>query len=147
MMRKIDQIVVHCSDSWDNRDVTAADIRRWHEQRGWADIGYHFVIRRTGQIELGRALEVPGAHVKGSNENSVGICMVGQSQFEECQFQALHSLVEMLSFMFPNADTLGHYELNNQKTCPNIDMVRLRSYLAQRPAMTLFNTRQIRSAK
>ena len=77
-MRKITEIIIHCADTPERRDVRAADIRKWHvKDNGWNDIGYHYVIDLDGTIEAGRDLETIGAHCKGHNQNSIGICYIG----------------------------------------------------------------------
>lgn len=73
-MREVQKHIIHCSDSTFG-DV--AEIRRWHIARGFNDVGYHFVIRRDGEVEMGRTLETIGAHCKGHNTNSIGTCLVG----------------------------------------------------------------------
>ena len=67
-MRKIDSIIVHCSATKAGQDFTAADIDRWHRERGFNGIGYHYVIRLDGRLEKGREIDLPGAHCKGWNE-------------------------------------------------------------------------------
>lgn len=76
-MRTIDSIIIHCSATPCGQDFTAADIDRWHRQRSFNGIGYHFVIRLDGTIENGRAIEKPGAHCIGWNNRSIGICYIG----------------------------------------------------------------------
>ena len=76
-MRKIDSIIVHCSATKAGQDFTAADIDRWHRERGFNGIGYHYVIRLDGRLEKGRDVSLIGAHCKGWNERSIGICYVG----------------------------------------------------------------------
>ena len=76
-MRKIDSIIVHCSATKAGQDFTAADIDRWHRERGFNGIGYHYVIRLDGRLEKGREIDLAGAHSKGWNERSVGICYIG----------------------------------------------------------------------
>lgn len=75
--RRIDGIVIHCSDNLPTSSITAADIDRQHRREGWKGIGYHFVILPDGTIETGRQLEVPGAHVSGYNNHTIGICYIG----------------------------------------------------------------------
>ena len=121
--RRISMIVVHCSATPNERKVTAEDIRRWHvKDNGWADIGYHYVIRRDGMIEKGRKDEVAGAHVKGYNSRSVGICLIGNDVFLQEQIRSLKFLVQALKKQYKVADkdVLGHYELDDHKTCPNL---------------------------
>lgn len=77
-MRKIDTIIIHCSASRAGVDLHAKDIDRMHrEQNGWAGIGYHFVVCLDGSIESGRPVEKVGAHAKGYNGSSLGVCYVG----------------------------------------------------------------------
>ena len=76
-MRKIDLIVIHCSATRAGKNYTAADIDRWHRERGFSMIGYHFVVLRNGTVETGRPLTQPGAHCKGHNSTSIGVCYIG----------------------------------------------------------------------
>ena len=76
-MRKIDLIIIHCSATPEGKDFTTADIDRWHRQRGFASIGYHFVIYRDGSVHHGRPLAQVGAHCQGHNAHSIGICYIG----------------------------------------------------------------------
>lgn len=76
-MRNIDSIIVHCSATKAGQDFTATDIDRWHRERGFNGIGYHYVIRLDGRLEKGREIDLPGAHCKGWNERSIGLCYIG----------------------------------------------------------------------
>lgn len=76
-VRDINRIILHCSATRPDQDIDAAEIRSWHLARGWDDIGYHYVIKLNGVIETGRPLDVIGAHVRGQNRDSIGICYVG----------------------------------------------------------------------
>lgn len=83
-MRKITDIVIHCADTPKGKHFDIKDIRKWHvEERGWSDVGYHYVILLDGTIELGRPLETPGAHVKNHNSKSIGICYIGGANGED----------------------------------------------------------------
>lgn len=76
--RRVTGLVVHCSANAEGVDIGAKEIKRCHiQERGWVDIGYHFVIRIDGTIEPGRDLNKAGAHVSGHNANTIGICYVG----------------------------------------------------------------------
>ncbi len=76
--RRVNALVVHCSANAEGQDIGAAEIRRCHvKENGWADIGYHFVVRIDGTIEEGRDLNRAGAHVTGHNARTIGICYVG----------------------------------------------------------------------
>jgi len=72
-MRKIDKIIVHCTATPEGRHTTVEDVRRWHLDRGWSDIGYHFLIYLDGSLHEGRPIKKTGAHCKGHNEGSIGI--------------------------------------------------------------------------
>lgn len=142
-MRKINKIIIHCSDSWfGDRDL----IDSWHRERGWNGIGYHFVITNgyptykdwksqkyrsdiDGLIETGRPLDVIGAHCKGHNKDSIGICLIGKRLFSWKQISALQKLIKDLLDTYGHLEVYGHYEFNPYKTCPNIDMKWLRSIL------------------
>ena len=77
IMRNIDSIIVHCSATKAGQDFTAADIDCWHRERRYNGIGYHYVIRLDGKLEKGRDVALGGAHCKGWNERSIGICYIG----------------------------------------------------------------------
>jgi N-acetyl-anhydromuramyl-L-alanine amidase AmpD len=119
-MRYIDKIVLHCSDS----DVPTHDnvqtIKEWHLARGFSDIGYHFYIDKRGKIHIGRPIEKSGAHLKGKNKTSVGICNGGKFNFTNRQLTATIKLVRMLKQFLPDASVHGHCEFS-KKTCPNYD--------------------------
>lgn len=125
-MRAIDKIVIHCADTPSTMDIGVKEIRQWHvKERGWKDIGYHYVIRRNGTVEFGRDLEVVGAHVAGHNTHSIGICLVGgkpKANFTLEQWASLAKLVEGLKFTYKNAEVLGHCDLDKNKTCPQFDV-------------------------
>lgn len=76
-MREINRIILHCSATPQGANFTAADIRSWHLARGWSDIGYHYVIGIDGTVESGRCISKQGAHTKGHNKDSIGICYIG----------------------------------------------------------------------
>lgn len=128
---KIEYIAVHCSATPPEMEVTAEDINRWHVKRGWTEIGYHFVIRRNGQIEIGRNLDQRGAHVKGYNTNSWSICLIGglnengkaENNFAYQQFKALFALLRVLKLMAPRAYIQGHRDFPEvKKDCPCFDV-------------------------
>lgn len=98
-------LVVHCAATKARMDIGAAEIRRWHKEKGWADIGYHYVIRRNGVLEVGRDESTVGAHAVGHNARSIGICLVGgideqghaENNFTPAQFAALRRLLVRLA--------------------------------------------------
>lgn len=119
-MREITRIIVHCSDTPASMDIGVDEIRKWHKEKGWSDIGYHFVIRRNGTIETGRPIEIPGAHVKGHNHDSIGICLIGggggKFDFTQCQFSSLTALIEVID-PFGKMTLHAHNEYS-PKSCP-----------------------------
>ena len=126
MPRQIDKLIIHCSASPDTMDIGAREIDQWHKERGWRGIGYHFVIRRSGQIEPGRPIEQVGSHCKGENAHSIGICLVGTNEFTPPQFEQLKFLIAGLKIQFPWATIHGHREFPSAiaqgKTCPNFEV-------------------------
>jgi N-acetylmuramoyl-L-alanine amidase len=76
-MRNIEKIIVHCAATREGQHIKTDTIRNWHLKRGWSDIGYHYVIELDGTIGIGRPIERSGAHTKGLNSNSIGVCYVG----------------------------------------------------------------------
>ncbi len=128
--RKISEIIVHCSATPEGRDVKAADIRRWHvNDRGFADIGYHFVVDIDGTVERGRSLDKAGAHCVGHNSRSIGVCYVGglNRNFKaadtrtEAQRKSLNELIGKLKQAFPEAKVYGHRDFA-RKDCPCFDV-------------------------
>ncbi|HEX2858691.1 MAG TPA: N-acetylmuramoyl-L-alanine amidase [Alphaproteobacteria bacterium] len=117
-MRVINKHIIHCSDS-EVGDVKL--IRQWHIERGWQDVGYHFIIRRDGEIEVGRTLEEMGAHCQGQNADSIGTCLVGVRDFTPGQFAALKRVHGMVRSLFPGVRVFNHCQFNAGKTCPNFD--------------------------
>ena len=112
-------LVVHCSDSPNNKEFTAEDIHAWHKQRGWAGIGYHAVIRRNGMIDRGRPLYWWGAHVREHNNESLGVCLIGRDTFTDEQYYSLHSLLREWLDDYPDAQVVGHGDLDSKKAfCP-----------------------------
>lgn len=123
-MRKINLIVVHCSATPEGKDFTVEDIDSWHRQRGFKKIGYHFVVYRDGSVHKGRDINEVGAHVKGYNSNSIGVCYIGgltadgkkaKDTRTPAQKQGLKNLLAQLKKQFPNAKILGHRDLSPDK--------------------------------
>lgn len=129
-MRKITKIIIHCSATPEGRDYTIADIDRWHKQKGWKGIGYHYVVYRDGSVHSGRSIEEIGAHCTGQNANSIGVCYIGGLSADgktakdtrtPKQKEALRDLVKHLQMKYPNASIHGHNEFAN-KACPCFDV-------------------------
>ena len=129
-MRLIDKFIIHCSATPVGRDFSAKVIREWHVNgNGWDDIGYHYVIRLDGTLEYGRMVDIQGAHCKGHNKKSIGICYVGGMDREmktwedtrtEDQKETLLSLLKLLKKAHPNAVVHGHRDFS-KKACPSFD--------------------------
>ena len=123
-MRNINKIIVHCSATPEGKAFSVDDIRRWHLKRGFADIGYHFVIYLDGSVHVGRPLAKAGAHCKGHNAHSVGVCYIGGCEAHsqkpkdtrtEEQKRSLVRLITELRQQFPNASVHGHREFTCQR--------------------------------
>lgn len=142
-MKPISLLVVHCSATPASRDIGVAEIRAMHRAKGWSDVGYHYVIRRDGRVEKGRADNKIGAHVQGHNTGSLGICLVGgvkpdltaETNFTEAQYLSLRRLLATLTTVHPNARVCGHRDLSPDrngngrvekgewvKDCPTFDV-------------------------
>lgn len=115
------KVIIHCSDSPNGRNDKAEDIHRWHTERGWSGIGYHYVICIDGEIQRGRPEYWEGAHCAGENANSLGICMIGTDEFSEKQWLALEHVVEGILARYPNITIHGHNEFST-KSCPGFDV-------------------------
>ena len=131
-MRDINKIILHCSATPEGRHVTADTIRNWHLDRGWSDIGYHYVVYLDGTVATGRPVERSGAHTKGLNAHSIGVCYVGglealknakgewvdkDTRTPE-QKEALECLINDLFEQYPEATLHGHNEFA-AKACPS----------------------------
>ena len=121
--RPVHTVWIHCSAA-SRPSVTAKDVDSWHRERGWAGIGYHFFIRTDGTVEKGRDLEKRGAHVKGHNTGSIGICLNGlhTGDFTQAQFDTLIKLcLEIDAAYGPGTIKFrGHKEVA-AKACPVFD--------------------------
>lgn len=123
--RQIKEIILHCSATKEGKDFSAADIRRWHLQRGFNDIGYHFVVKRDGTVEQGRDINRIGAHCLNHNRRSIGICYIGGLDSTGMpadtrtapQRVALPALIRRLRRHHPTATIHGHREFA-AKACP-----------------------------
>lgn len=128
-MRAINEIIVHCTATPEGREVTVSDINRWHQERGYDGIGYHFVVDLDGNIHQGRVIERVGAHCKGHNAHSIGVCYVGGLASDGktpkdtrtiAQRAALEAVLRQLKGQFPKAKIYGHRDFAN-KACPCFD--------------------------
>lgn len=138
-MRKMNKIIVHCSATKPSQDFSVNDIRSWHKAQGWSDVGYHYIVRLDGAIEKGRPLEVAGAHVRGHNADSIGVCYIGgvdesgkpADTRTEAQKKALDVLLTDLSIHFL-APVSGHNDYTNAKACPSFKAKDEYSYINDR---------------
>ncbi len=127
-MRAINKIIVHCSATKEGNKISATTIDRWHKDRGWRCIGYHYVVRIDGSIEYGRPVQDIGAHVKGRNKHSIGVCYIGGLDADmepkdtrtRDQKESLLYLLKTLKRLHPDATIHGHREFAN-KACPCFD--------------------------
>ena len=125
-------VVVHCSAVRPDQLSSAAQIDTWHRQRGFhLGIGYHYVVRRNGEIEPGRPEWLTGAHCQNHNAHSIGVCYEGgldirgqpaDTRTAE-QKAAMRWLLRQLHRSYPKALIVGHHDLNPHKACPCIDNV------------------------
>lgn len=122
-MRKIDEIIIHCSATIEGKEYDVEDIRKMHKERGFSDVGYHYIILLDGKQQNGRSIVKAGAHVKGHNSNSIGICYIGgldenkkpKDTRTDKQKTSLKLLVESLKMTFPDAEVKGHRDLSPDK--------------------------------
>ena len=122
--KKINLLVVHCSDTPNNQNLSAIDIHKMHLSFGWDGIGYHKIIKRSGKIENGRPEYWIGAHVKGKNDISLGVCLIGKDTFTKNQLIALERILKKWKKTYPYAKIVGHKDTGNtRKTCPNFDVI------------------------
>lgn len=136
--RKINKIILHCSATREGQDISVDTIRKWHvDGRGWSDIGYHYIVSIDGNIEDGRPIDRSGAHTKGQNSNSVGVCYIGGVEKDGKtpkdtrnpeQLMALANLLDALMEMYPGATLHGHNEFAN-KACPSFDVQKEYDFL------------------
>lgn len=153
----IDTVIIHCADTPNGRFHTAADIDAWHgpdrEERGlkpfrrdpdalhgrgpWQGkgrhapelqhIGYHFVIYTTGAVAVGRRLTETGAHARGHNAHSIGICLVGRDAYSRAQWDSLRKFIQTTQRHrsangWPELRVIGHRDVSANRTCPGFDV-------------------------
>ena len=132
MNRQINNIILHCADTPSDMDIDVTDIRRWHvDERGWRDVGYHYVVTLNGTVQIGREEGRIGAHCRGYNRDSIGICVVGGRDKEtnkpadtrtKLQKESLTKLLGWLKDKYPEAVVYGHTDFDDNKTCPNFSV-------------------------
>lgn len=127
--RAITDIILHCTATREGQNVTVEDIRKWHMQQGWADIGYHYVVYLDGSLHNGRDVDIIGAHCNGHNTHSIGVAYVGgvaadgrtpKDTRTDLQKAKLLSLLMDLRKLYPHARISGHRDFA-AKACPSFD--------------------------
>lgn len=132
--RKVTEIIVHCTATPEGEDYTLEQIRQWHLQRGFTDVGYHYVVYRDGSVHAGRPEAIAGAHCSGHNTRSIGVCYVGgcparsernwaalaKDTRTPKQKAALERLLKGLKQKYTHAGIYGHRDFAN-KLCPSFD--------------------------
>ena len=136
MREETKYIVIHCSQTRPSQNIGAKDIDRWHREQGWLKIGYATVIKRDGTIEQGREDDEVQAAVKGYNHTSFNLCLIGGAREEDWQqaednftaeqFESLKKELSRLVLKYPDAQIVGHRDLDDKKFCPSFDV---RKYL------------------
>jgi N-acetylmuramoyl-L-alanine amidase len=128
-MRTVNKIIIHCTATLEGREASVAEVDGWHRVRGFAGIGYHYLIGLDGKIRTGRNIELAGAHCEGHNANSIGVCYAGglaadgktpKDTRTAAQKDALIRLLKELRAKYPGATIHGHREFAN-KACPCFD--------------------------
>jgi len=126
-----DTIVIHCSATPKTMDIGVEKIREWHvKERGWDDVGYHYVITRDGTIQPGRDEKYMGAHAVVVNNRSLGLCLIGgsnksgdwENNFTHEQFTTLKALLLSLQKRHTIKSIIGHYEVDKRKKCPSFNV-------------------------
>lgn len=129
-------VVLHHSVS--PEDTTVEEIRRWHVARGFRDIGYHYVVRRSAdgwRVEPGRPEDDVGAHCKGWNESTIGVCVCGDYTRGPLSDGAMVALVGLLRpllhrYGMTERQVMGHRHMLGQATlCPGFDVDTVRAAL------------------
>ena len=129
-MRDINKIILHCSATREGQDISTETIRGWHvNERGWSDIGYHYVVLLDGTVDKARPVERQGAHVRGKNKGSIGVCYIGGCDADmnpkdtrnEAQKKSLEELITYIMESYDDATLHGHNEFSS-KACPSFNV-------------------------
>jgi N-acetyl-anhydromuramyl-L-alanine amidase AmpD len=133
LRKKTTMIVVHCAATKASMDIGATEIRKWHvDDNGWSDIGYHYIIKRGGLVQIGRPEAFQGAHAPAANSKSIGICLIGgmaedggpENNFTMEQFLSLKDLIKKIKMTNPNiVEIVGHSDIQeNKPNCPGFNL-------------------------
>lgn len=128
---------IHSSATPPDMDIGFKEINDWHSDKGWGvkthrgfiSCGYHYIIRRDGTIEKGRPDSVQGAHVKGHNSKTLGICLVGginnnfesEDNYTVAQYNSLKTLLVILKLQYPEVEDISGHRDKDATSCPNFD--------------------------
>jgi len=126
MHKKWKGITIHHSLSEDGDSLNWRAIRRHHKGKGWDDVGYHFGIEKVkGEVEVlvGRALYRDGAHCLGANDDTIGICIVGNYNVNDLETLVKNELIKLVTGLcyimdIPFDEVKGHKERDETRTCP-----------------------------
>ena len=94
-----DMIVIHHTGNPEDDDLSAEEIHESHQAQGWAGIGYHYVIRKDGSIELGRPVDTIGAHAYGENSHTIGIVVCGNFEIAEPTVEQIESTSVLVAWL------------------------------------------------
>ena len=139
-MRKIKEIIVHCSATREGKEFTVADIDRWHREKGWKGCGYHYVITLDGKVQQGRPEQVVGAHCKGRNNHSIGICyiggcdLVGKSKDTRTEAQRKSMVTLIRQLMQAHSISIENVRCHNEfstRACPSFSVQKLHKEILQ----------------
>ena len=114
-MRAIDKIILHCSDSDNAKHDDVSIINQWHKEKGWNSCGYHYFIKKNGELQTGRFEDKIGAHCKRHNSTSIGVCLSGKTAFTEQQYDTAVLLVKniMERYKLTEKDIYCHYQFDS----------------------------------
>ena len=128
---KTDTLAIHCSATPATMDIGVEKIKEWHvKENGWEDVGYHFIITRSGELQTARPEEYQGAHAPQVNFRSLAVCLIGgtdnnqqwENNFTKEQFDSLKSLILDLIERYEIKKIIGHYQVDDRKKCPSFDV-------------------------
>ena len=125
-----DTIVIHCTQTPKDMEVDVEKVTQWHKDRGFDTIGYHYLIKRDGTLQLGRDEDVVGAHAVAVNGTSIGVALAGggnadkgwENNFTPIQFETLKSILLKLKDKYNIEKIIGHYQVDDKKECPSFDV-------------------------
>ena len=127
---KTDIIVIHCTQTPADMDFGVEKVIQWHKNRGFDTIGYHYLIKRDGTLQVGRDEDVTGAHAVQVNGTSIGVALVGggtssmgwEDNFAPIQFETLKTILLKLKSEYEIEKIIGHYQVDDKKECPSFDV-------------------------